>query len=192
MITLLAVNSHTYKIAKHLVNECCYQQVTVPQTVELLQVCPRKKPPPEAVVGPVGWAHGTRFWRITPWTRGWTIHSTLAQWPSLGKQSVGLKERYQGTREAAMLLKNTCSQVSSPLGCDMQVSKVHVINHLFHKSCYYLSRNGIYLRVYKHRRCHPTCCPCMVTWPTLSTKGWSMKSGPPMLRFRTSIFFRMA
>lgn len=27
---------------------------------------------------------------------------------------------------------------------------------------------------------------------TLSTKGWSMKSGPPMLRLRTSIFFRMA
>ena len=27
---------------------------------------------------------------------------------------------------------------------------------------------------------------------TLSTKGWSMKSGPPILRFRTSILFRMA
>lgn len=27
---------------------------------------------------------------------------------------------------------------------------------------------------------------------TLSTKGWSMKSGPPMLRLRTSIFLRMA
>ena len=27
---------------------------------------------------------------------------------------------------------------------------------------------------------------------TLSTKGWSMKSGPPMLRFRTFTFFRIA
>ena len=69
------------------------------------------------------------------------------------------------------------------------VSEEHTFRTLHHSlACAADSEEGV-LDVTRH---FPHFSSDRIKTITLSTKGWSMKSGPPMLRLRTSIFFKMA